>query len=43
MKTFPKSYLIVQVVDFQLVAAPAVGEVETAVFFGGEQLSVLEL
>lgn len=42
-KKDPKSYLIVQVVDFQLIAPSAVGEVETVVFFGGEQLIVLEL
>lgn len=36
-------YLIVQVVDLQLVAPSAVGEVETAVFFSREQLGVLML
>lgn len=35
-------YLIVEVVDLQLVAPSAVGEVEAAVFFR-EQLSVLRL
>lgn len=37
------SYLIVQVVDLQLVAPSTVGEVETAVFFTREQLRVMML
>lgn len=36
-------YLIVEVVDLQLIASSAVGEVEAAVLFGGEQLCVLML
>lgn len=36
-------HLIVEVVDLQLVAPAAVGEVEAAVFFSGEQLCVLSL
>lgn len=36
-------YLIVEVVDLQLVAPSTVGEVEAAVFFGGEQFCVLSL
>lgn len=34
------SYLIVQVIDLQLIAPSTVGEVETAVFFRREQLCV---
>ena len=37
------SYLVVEVVDLQLIAPSAVGKVETAVFFNGEQLGVLVL
>lgn len=37
------SHLIVEVVNLQLIAPSTVGEVETAVFFGGEQLCVLML
>lgn len=37
------SHLIVEVVNLQLIAPSAVGEVEAAVFFGGEQLCVLML
>lgn len=36
-------YLIVEVVDLQLIASSTVGEVEAAVLFGGEQLCVLML
>lgn len=39
----PVSYLVVEVVDLQLIALAAVREVETAVFFGREQLCVLML
>lgn len=37
------SYLIVQVVDLQLVAPSTVGEVETAVFFRREQFCISTL
>lgn len=37
------SHLIVEVVNLQLIAPSAVGEVEAAVFLGGEQLCVLML
>lgn len=37
------NYLIVEVVNLQLIAPPTVGEVETAVFFNWEQFCVLML
>ena len=37
------NHLIVQVVDLQFIAPPAVGEVKTAVLFRREQLCVLVL